>query len=591
MDNGLGERAADIESKLRPDWWKDIFDATYLVTDADAVEVPEITIAEVDALLEATNVTTADPILDLCCGQGRHCIELLDRGFTVTGVDGSAYLIGVAQERAGGRGRFFVDDVRRAHPRELGQFKLVTMMGNSFGYLEDESADLDVLWAAYRLLKPGGTVYLDVADGAWLRENFSPTSWEWVAQNKMVARERKLSGDRLVSREMVIDTHKGIEADRTYAERLYSRERICDLLRQVGFENVQVVGTLGTAGYDPGMMAHRFTVVGTRVSKVTVLQGDPRLPDRVKPSGAFDATDLDTVARMKSALAELNGYKFAFVDDHTPETFVAHHEGDVVLNLCDEGYRNDPRSEALVAATLDALGVPYTGAPASCLVLCYDKAITRTLARAVRVSVPEEVSVLPGQPVPVWDHFPAFVKPSFGDSSVGIDATSLVHDRAALEAAVEARRCYGPVLIQEYLSGAEFSVGLLGNKNTLRALPVLWVDYSNLGDDVVPILGYESKWVAGSPWWEQLKYRESKQSRLNEEIIESSKKLFHLLGCRDYARFDWRCDASGNPKLLEVNPNPGWCWDGKMALMAEMDGKSYPWLLEQIIQSAVQRLG
>jgi len=591
MDNGLGERSADIESKLRSDWWKTIFDATYLVTDADAVEAPEITSAEVDALLASVDVAPPDTILDLCCGQGRHCIALLDRGYTVTGVDGSEFLIGVAKDRAGGRGRFFVNDVRRAHPKDLGQFKLVTMMGNSFGYLEDENADLDVLRAAHRLIEPGGTLYLDVADGDWLRQNFSPASWEWIGDNKMVARERKLSGDRLVSREMVIDTHKGIEADRTYAERLYSQERICELLRQVGFEDVRVVGSLGTSGYDPGMMAHRFTVVGTRVAQVTVLQGDPRLPDRVKPSGAFDATDLDTVARMKAALTTLQGYRFSFVDDHTPETFAARHKGDVVLNLCDEGYRNDPRSEALVPAILDALGIPYTGAPASCLVLCYDKAISRTLAAAVGVPVPEEMSVLPGQPVPPWSRFPAFVKPSFGDSSVGIDATSLVHDRSALEAAVEARRCYGPVLIQEYLSGAEYTVGLLGNGDSLEALPVLSVDYSDLGADVVPILGYESKWIAGSPWWERLKYRESTSHPLNERLIQFSKTLFAALGCRDYARFDWRCDSDGQPKLLEVNPNPGWCWDGKMALMAEMGGKTYPWLLEQVIRSAARRLG
>lgn len=596
MDNGagVGERADDIESRLRPDWWKTIFDATYLLTDADAVEVPEITQQEVDALIAATGITPGDRVLDLCCGQGRHVLELAARGFShVFGVDGSEYLINVAMERAFKadlNAGFVVGDVRQLGGK-FGTYQCVTLMGNSFGYLESEDADRDVLRTAYRLLAPGGVVYLDVADGDWLRENFSPASWEWVGEHKMVCRERKLSGDRLVSRELLIDTQRGVQKDSTYAERLYSRERLCDLLREVGFEDVQVVGGLGTGGTDPGMMAHRFTVVGKRVVKVTVLMGDPRLPDAVKPDGRFGEADLDTIARMKAALAKLPGHRFDFVDDHTPERYFARHGGDVVLNLCDEGYRNDPRSEAIVPAALDALGIPYTGCPPHCLVLCYDKAVVRALAKGIGVSVPEEVSVLPGQPVPPWDNFPALVKPAFGDSSVGIDATSVVHDQAALVAAVDARRCHGAVLIQEFLTGAEFSVGLVGNPDyDLRALPVLEVDYSALGEGVVPILGYESKWIAGSPWWEHLRYRKAETTAATTVLISRSRDLFKLLCCRDYARFDWRCGADGEPRLLEVNPNPGWCWDGKMAIMAEMEGVPYEGFLREIIGAALRRV-
>ena len=74
-------------------------------------------------------------------------------------------------------------------------------------------------------------------------------------------------------------------------------------------------------------------------------------------------------------------------------------------------------------------------------------------------------------------------------------------------------------------------------------------------------------------------------------MIDSSSRMFERLGCREYARFDFRADARGEIKLLEVNPNPGWCWDGKMNLMAGFQGMRYSEMLAQILQAAVERLG
>jgi D-alanine-D-alanine ligase len=76
-----------------------------------------------------------------------------------------------------------------------------------------------------------------------------------------------------------------------------------------------------------------------------------------------------------------------------------------------------------------------------------------------------------------------------------------------------------------------------------------------------------------------------------QQLIDNSSRLFERLGCRDYARFDFRADAKGEIKLLEVNPNPGWCWDGKMNIMAGFQGMRYSELLAQILLAAVERLG
>jgi len=149
-----------------------------------------------------------------------------------------------------------------------------------------------------------------------------------------------------------------------------------------------------------------------------------------------------------------------------------------------------------------------------------------------------------------------------------------------------------PVLIQEFLSGEEYSVGIIGNPGSgFEVLPVLQVDYSGLDPGLPWILGYESKWEPDSPYWSQIKYHEADlPEEEKRQLIDYSTQLFERVACRDYARFDFRADASGRIKLLEVNPNPGWCWDGKFNYMANFAGLRYCELLRMIIQAAQDRL-
>ena len=67
-------------------------------------------------------------------------------------------------------------------------------------------------------------------------------------------------------------------------------------------------------------------------------------------------------------------------------------------------------------------------------------------------------------------------------------------------------------------------------------------------------------------------------------------RLFQRVGCQDYARFDWRLDANNTPRLLEVNPNPGWCWDGHLARMAQFAGLSYAEMLRDILNACDERV-
>jgi len=243
------------------------------------------------------------------------------------------------------------------------------------------------------------------------------------------------------------------------------------------------------------------------------------------------------------------------------------------------------------------LEIPYTGAAPGALAMCYDKGLVRAVAQSLDVAVPLETYVRPGdQGATLPSVFPALLKPNTGDSSQGITKEAVVHDERSLIDYLGRLRSQFPrrgVLVQEYLTGAEYSVSLIGNPDQgLRALPILEVDFSRLQEGLPRILGYESKWEPESPYWTQVRYIESQlPDHIQQQLIESSTRLFERLGCRDYARFDFRADARGEIKLLEVNPNPGWCWDGKLNLMAGFQGMRYAELLAQILSAAEERLG
>ncbi|MBL26869.1 MAG: D-alanine--D-alanine ligase [Rhodospirillaceae bacterium] len=607
---------ADLESHLPAEWWRELFDALYLRTDGDVVENDANTQREIDLLIAATGIKPSDRVLDLCCGQGRHVLELARRGYTdLIGVDRSRYLVRLARRRATRLGRkvlFREGDARSFRVRD-GLVDCVAVMGNSFGYFADENDDRKVLESIKRSLVSEGQVALDITDGDWMREHFEPRSWEWIDQNHFVCRERSLSADRdrLISREVVVHAERGVIADQFYAERLYSHDRIVGLIEEAGFKGVQLHDTVeahSDRGQDLGMMAHRIflTAVAPRkaapkartrpITNVTVLLGDPRLPDTVKKGGRFNEEDFETVQRLKEALAEIDGFKFDYLDSHP--TLIADLRAkrpDLVLNLCDEGFANDAFKELHIPAILEMLDLPYTGAGPACLSHCYDKALVRAVAAALDIPTPVETYMRSDdQSATIPSVFPALIKPNFGDSSIGIVKEAVIDGPEALLASLTRIREMlpgRPVLVQEFLQGREYTVGLLGNPATgLRSLPILEVDYSRLDPGLPPILGYESKWLPESPYWTQVAYKETDLDGDSQRVmIQNASILFERLGCRDYARFDFRADAEGNLKLLEVNPNPGWCWDGKMNLMAGFAGMSYTDMLRAILEAALDR--
>jgi len=611
----------NLEEHVCPDWWRSIFNPLYLKTDADIVDDQSITRSEVDLFSKILRSSPEEKILDLCCGQGRHSLELARRGFqNVEGLDRSNYLIQKAKSKAKKHGlniRFREGDARKL-PYPADAFDAVMLLGNSFGYFETIQDDIRVLKEIFRVLKPQGRLLIDVADGEYLKENFQSRSWEWIDKKYFVCRERSLSLDkqRLISREVITHVEKGVIADQFYAERLYTQESMNELLKKVGLSNIMFNGEILTdsqRNQDLGMMERRIIVTAVvrkewapvkrekkLVKNVVVILGDPAKPDPLKPSSIFDDDDLYTIDKLKDALREPKDYRFTYLNNHDTlvyELMKLKNKIDFVFNLCDEGYDNDGRKELHVPAILEMLGIPYTGSGPQCLAFCYDKSLVRGIATEMEIPVPEAFFIKPGDTsFELTFGFPVLVKPNFGDSSFGITQKSVVNSIEELVNAIsEIRERFGydkPILVEEFLTGNDLSVGIIGNyPGDYRVLPIIEEDYSSLPPELPRICGYEAKWIPESPYWNIKSILANLPEETEKFIVGSCLKLFERLEVRDYCRFDWRLDSKGNPKLLEVNPNPGWCWDGHLAKMAKIAGISYAEMLKAILEVAECRLG
>ncbi len=611
----------NLESYVKADWWKHIFNANYLRTDSDVVEDSSITRTEIDWYLNALQPAPDSMILDLCCGQGRHALAFAAMGYSnVVGLDRSHYLINRARKlsRSQNAAVTFKEGDARRLPFKADRFDFVVILGNSFGYFESLADDLRVINEVMRALKPNGRFLIDLSDGDHMRENYQPRSWEWIDRNYFVCRERALSadGERLVSREVITHVKRGAVVDQFYAERLYTKASITNLLEDAGFADVEIardVSTESKRNQDLGMMAKRFIVTATAAKSwsctipmdvspatIAVVLGDPGKADAVKPDALFDADDFQTIDRLKSALQEYPETTFLYLNNH--DTLVddlqrMKNSIELVVNLCDEGFNNDPLQELHVPALLEALGIPYSGGTPRCLAYCYDKSLVRGVATEMDIPVPEAY-LIKADDVTFIDlpiGFPVIVKPNFGDSSFGITQDSVCNNVTELEnAIIRLREKSGfdkPILVEQFLTGIDLSVGIIGNPpESYNVLPIIEEDYSFLPTHLPRICGYEAKWDSKSPYWNI----SSRVCELPEATVTfltaSCIKLFERLECRDYARFDWRLDSNDTPRLLEVNPNPGWCWDGHLAKMAEFNGMSYSEMLRATIEACRDRI-
>jgi SAM-dependent methyltransferase len=246
---------------VEPDseWWRSWFGPGYLALYDDYLS--ERTPVEIDRLEALLAVRPPLRILDLPCGQGRHAIELARRGYDVTGIDLSPFLLKVAEERAradGIRVRWLAGDMRQPIAGE--GFDVVLNLFTSLGYFADEADDAKVVEAAASMLRPGGRFVLEVINGERLMARFQEREWFTVGQAAVVERR---SLDR-TARRMVVERTVSTPDDtkvNLHAIRLYTGRDVSAILRKAGFGRVDLYGDWGGEPLTPESL--RVLAVGT----------------------------------------------------------------------------------------------------------------------------------------------------------------------------------------------------------------------------------------------------------------------------------------------------------------------------------------
>jgi D-alanine-D-alanine ligase len=272
---------------------------------------------------------------------------------------------------------------------------------------------------------------------------------------------------------------------------------------------------------------------------------------------------------------------------------------DAVMNLV-EFFHDDFAHEHHVAAMFELMGVAYTGARPQALAMCQNKAHAKALLVAAGVSTPRGVVVDVSAVVPAGLElrYPMIVKPAYEDASGGIDAGSVVGDRAALEARVAyvLREHAMPAIVEEYIAGRELHCAVIGN-DPPEALPLFEMVFSDaVGDDGQPlpkIITYRAKW---DPYSRDHAAVASKcpPDDLEPEVVayiqDIAVKAFRALGCRDYARVDMRLDeVTGEVYVLEVNPNPDLAKGDAFAQSVRASGRTYDSAVAEIVGLALAR--
>ena len=300
--------------------------------------------------------------------------------------------------------------------------------------------------------------------------------------------------------------------------------------------------------------------------------------------------DLETVFQIKTALEEAGCEVLLMEATSGIVSMLQSQDIDIVFNFA-EGLKGRGR-EAHIPALLNLLSIPFTGSDETTLAVALDKALTKKIVSHENVRTPNfQVFFSKNDKLKKGLKFPLIVKPNAEGSSKGIIDNSVATNQEELASLVERviSLYKQPALVEEYIEGREFTVGILGNGDSLEVLPIMEVHF-----DKSTSRGFYS-------------YRVKKHSNdfvsytcpasLTPGEEKSIKKLavnvFKALQCNDVARIDLRVSAADNkPYFIEINPLPGLA-DGfsDLPLIAKAAGMSYNQLIIRILNEALVRYG
>ena len=339
-----------------------------------------------------------------------------------------------------------------------------------------------------------------------------------------------------------------------------------------------------------------------------------KAPTATAASVASSADDLyaewdsaQTIDAVASALAAYGEVIRLEASPDFPERLRAA-KPDLVFNIVEGLY--GVNRESHVPAICEFLGVPYSGSDPLTLSLCLDKARAKEILSYHRVPTAPFLLVESAEDLdrllagalplsPPSEIMPLFVKPVHEGSSKGITERNFVRNADELEAQVRFLLdiYHQPVLVEEFLPGAEFTCGVLGNGADARVLPIVGMNFNALPAGSVPIYGFEAKWIWDRP--ERPLDMFTCPAPLSETMRTAIERVvlraYRVLGCRDWARVDVRLDADGVPNVVEINPLPGILPDPAdnscLPKAAQAAGLSYDELIQSCLLHAAERCG
>jgi D-alanine-D-alanine ligase len=275
-------------------------------------------------------------------------------------------------------------------------------------------------------------------------------------------------------------------------------------------------------------------------------------------------------------------------DAYFPRTLAAANV-DAVFNLA-EGAHGRAR-EAQVPAVCEMLGLPFTGSDAVTMSLCLDKQLAKAVVAQAGIDTPRAQLMTGDEPLQV--RLPALAKPNAEGSSKGVHPSSVARTETELRDIVRTlyRRYQQPILVEEFLPGREFTVGILGDgphgttATTLSPMEIVFLRPA----ESLPIYSFADK----LDWNDSLRYDRPAvmDDALKQAVLGVAVGAWRALGCRDVARVDIRINAQGKPSFIECNPlpglSPGW---SDLCLIAEADGVGYTALIARIARRVFAEL-
>jgi D-alanine-D-alanine ligase len=294
------------------------------------------------------------------------------------------------------------------------------------------------------------------------------------------------------------------------------------------------------------------------------------------------------------ALAKL-GHEpsYLVLDGHDQSLLaVARSNADLIFNLT-ESYAGDDTKDMNLAAYLELLDKPYTGADPHALYLAQDKSLAKKVFQFHKIRTPYFAVSYKGRTDHAHDiEFPLIVKPMSEDGSIGIDASSVVGSvKELMEKIHDIHEQFdSPALIEEYIEGREIYAGILGEESP-EALPLVELDMSKLPEGRPKIAGTDVKWEKDSDAYKKTRSRvvEDLDEKTTERLQERAIAAYQALKLRDYGRVDMRLTPKGEIYVIEVNPNPWLSSGAEFALAARKSGRSYTDLMRDIVTLALAR--